>query len=317
VLLPALLTGSQLLVASAAVAFVAIFSSLSLLVGLSRQLSLCHAVFVVFGATTLSHLLSAGVPYGAALVLSALVLVPVGALVAIPTIRLSGLFLALGTFAFGALAQNLLYNNGFAFGRDAQVNLGRPSLFAGDTAFYYFVLGVVTLAVIGVELVRITRLGRILAAIGDSPEAVQSIGISPTASRVMVFCLAAFVAGIGGGLLGSLIGSVSTLSFDFFQSLVWLTVLVTAGAATFGGAVLAAVLLVAVPSVFTSAVVVEWQPVAFGIAAIVFAQAPNGIAGYIRRPDFPALARRSAWRTDRRRATERLAGAALASDGRA
>jgi branched-subunit amino acid ABC-type transport system permease component len=315
--LPAVLNGSQLLVASTAVAFVAIFASLSLLVGLSRQLSLCHAVFVVFGATTLSHLLSAGVPYVAALVLAALVLVPVGALVAIPTIRLSGLFLALGTFAFGALAQNLLYNNGFAFGRDAQVNLARPSLFAGDTAFYYFVLAVVTVAVIGVELVRITRLGRILAAIGDSPEAVQSIGVSPTASRVMVFCLAAFVAGIGGGLLGSLIGSVSTLSFDFFQSLVWLTVLVTAGAATFGGSVLAAVLLIAVPSVFTSSTVVEWQPVAFGVAAIVFAQSPNGISGYLRRPDFAALAQRSAWRTDRRRATERRAGAALAADGRA
>ena len=234
---------------------------------------------------------------------------------AIPTIRLSGLFLALGTFAFGALAQNLLYNTGFAFGRDAQVNLARPSMFAGDTAFYYFVLAVVTVAVIGVELVRITRLGRILAAIGDSPEAVQSIGVSPTASRVMVFCLAAFVAGIGGGLLGSLIGSVSTLSFDFFQSLVWLTVLVTAGAATFGGSVLAAVLLIAVPTVFTSATVVEWQPVAFGVAAIVFAQAPNGISGYLRRPAFAALAQRSAWRTDRRRAVERRAAAALAADG--
>jgi ABC-type branched-subunit amino acid transport system permease subunit len=304
-------------VASTAVAFVAIFASLSLLVGLSRQLSLCHAVFVVFGATTLSHLLSAGVPYLAALLLSALVLMPVGALVAIPTIRLSGLFLALGTFAFGALAQNLLYNNSLAFGRDAQVNLARPSLFAGDTAFYYFILAVVTVAVIGVELVRITRLGRILAAIGDSPAAVQSIGISPTASRVMVFCVAAFVAGIGGGLLGSLIGSVSTLSFDFFQSLVWLTVLVTAGAATLGGSVLAAVLLIAVPTVFTSATVVKWQPVAFGVAAIVFAQSHNGIAGYLRRPDFAELARRSAWRTDRRRATERLAGAALASDGTA
>ncbi|HVW35633.1 MAG TPA: ABC transporter permease [Acidimicrobiia bacterium] len=305
--LPAVLNGSQLLVATTTVAFVAVFASLSLLVGLSRQLSLCHATFVVFGATTLSHLLSAGIPYPAALILAALLLVPVGALVALPTIRLSGLFLALGTFAFGALAQNLLYNNGFAFGRDAQVNLARPSLFTGDTAFYYFVLAVVTVAVIGVELVRITRLGRILGAIGDSPEAVQSIGISPTASRVMVFCLAAFVAGIGGGLLGSLIGSVSTLSFDFFQSLVWLTVLVTAGAATLGGSILAAVLLIAVPAVFTAATVVKWQPVAFGVAAIVFAQAPNGIAGHLRRPDFAALAERSAWRTDRRRSAERHA----------
>lgn len=310
VVLPAVLSGSQLLTATTTVIFVAIFASLSLLVGLSKQVSLCHAVFAVFGATTLSHLLSAGAPYPLALLLSAAVLVPLGAIVSLPAIRLSGLFLALATFGFGILAQSLLFNSALAFGRDAQVSLARPSGFTGDVAFYYFALAVVVVGVVAVELVRVSRLGRLLRAIGDSPAAVQSIGVNPTASRVMVFCLAAFVAGVAGGLLGSLTGQITSFTFDYFQSLIWLTLLVAAGPATLGGSVLAAVLFIAMPAVLTSPTVVEWQPVAFGVAAIVFAQAPNGMIGWFRIPDVGELAARSAWRLDRRRAAERAAAVA-------
>jgi ABC-type branched-subunit amino acid transport system permease subunit len=290
---------------------VAVFASLSLLVGLSRQLSLCHAVFVVFGATTLSHLRHAGLPFAPALLLAGLVVVPVGALVAVPAIRLSGLFLALLTFAFGALAQNLLYNNSLIFGRRAVITLARPAAFGGDVSFYYLVLGIVTVAVVAVEGVRITRLGRVLRAIGDSPDGVQSIGISPTTSRILVFCIAAFVAGIGGGLLGSVVGTVTSGQYDMFQSLVWVTVLVTAGPASLGGAVLAAVLFAASPAIFTSRAFGDWQPVAFGISAIIFAQTANGMIGFARLPDFAALGRAAAWRLDRRRAEERLADAAV------
>jgi branched-subunit amino acid ABC-type transport system permease component len=312
VLLPARLDGARLLTATSTLGFVLVFASLSLLVGLSRQVSLCHAVFVVFGATTLSHLQSAGVPYLPALLLAGLILVPVGALLAIPAIRLSGLFLALATFGFGILAQSLLFGTSIAFGSKPLVHLQRPELFGislqGDTAYYYFVLAVVVAGLVAVEAVRVTRLGRVLRALADSPTATESLGINPTASRVLVFCVGAFLAAIAGGLLGTLTQVVNPSSFDFFQSLVWVTVLVTAGAATLGGAVLAAVLLVAVPAVFTSKAIVELQPVFFGAAAIVLAQAPNGIVGLFRKPDVPALARRSAPRLGSRRLAERLAG---------
>ncbi|HET9772874.1 MAG TPA: ABC transporter permease [Acidimicrobiia bacterium] len=300
VLLPAQLDGSRLLTATSTLAFVLVFASLGLLVGLSRQVSLCHAVFVVFGATTLSHFQEAGIPYLLALLLAGLVLVPVGALVAIPAIRLSGLFLALATFGFGVLAQYLIFGTKFAFGTKALRTLTRPELFGisfvGDRAFYYFVLALVVAGVVAIELVRVTRLGRILRALADSPTATESVGVNPTASRVIVFCLSAFLAAIAGGLLGSLTQVVNPTSFDFSQSLFWIAVLVTAGPATLGGAILSAVLLVTVPAIFTAKAVAEWQPVAFGVLAIALAQAPNGLAGLVRLPDFTALARASAWR---------------------
>ena len=305
--LPPFLNSSRMLTLSFTVAMVLLFASLSLLVGLSRQLSLCHAVFVVFGATTLAHLQSAGVPYLVALPLAALIVVPLGAALAFPAIRLSSLYLGLATFGFGILAESL-FPTGWAFGAVGFVNIDRPGFLDGDVAFYYFVLAVVAAGVVAVEVVRVTRLGRILVALADSPRAVGSMGVSPLAARVVTFCVSAFLAGLAGGLLGSLVRSVSSTSFSFFQSLLWVTVLVAAGSRTFGGVVLGAVLLVAVPATFTSQVVTEWQPVAFGALAIVFAQAPNGLVGFLGSGvDTAVLIERYRWRLGSTRGAERLA----------
>ena len=306
-MLPAGLEGRQLLTATSTLAFVLMFASLSLLVGLSRQVSLCQATFVVFGATTLGHFMDWGIPHPVALILAGLVMVPVGALVALPAIRLSGLFLALATFGFGILAQNLLFSTSLAFGGEAVVTIKRPGILQGDAAFYYFVLVVVFLGVVVVEAIRVTRLGRILRALADSPTAVESIGVIPTVPRVLIFCTSAFLAAVAGGLLGTLTQSVNPYQFDYFFSLIWLTVLVGAGAATLGGSVLAAVLLIAVPAVFTSRLVVEYQPIFFGVAAMVLAQVPNGIVGLFRLPNMSGAAARSRWRLERGPRQERVA----------
>ena len=304
--LPPLLVGSRVVTLTATVAFVLLFSSLSLLVGLSRQVSLAHAVFVVFGATNLAHLLSAGVPYVVALPLAALILVPVGAAMAIPAIRLSGLYLALATFGFGVLAQNLLFSTGLAFGADAVAVIHRPGFLRGDSSFFYFVLAVVAAGVVVVEIVRVTRLGRVLTALADSPKAVQSLAINPLSARVLAFCLSAFLAALAGGLLGSLVQVVNVQSFHAYLSLVWLTVLVAAGARTFGGSVLAAILLVGLPGVVSSSLVTTWQPIAFGVGAILLAQTSNGLVGLLRAPDFARLLEGSSDRLRSSRARERI-----------
>ena len=306
--LPWLLNPSRLLTATATLIFVLIFASLSLVVGLSRQVSLCQAVFAVFGATTLSHLLGAGVPYPLAVLAASLVIVPIGAVVAIPAIRLSGLFLALATLGFGILAQYLLFPLELAFGADSVVHIPRTGWFAGDRQFYYVVLAVVALGLIVARAVWSSRLGRTLRALADSRQAVESLGVEPTTARVLVFCLSAFLAALGGCLLGSLFQIVNLNSFDFFQSLVWVTVLVAAGSQSLAGSVLAAGLWVTLPAMASSRTVSNWLPVGFGLAAILLAQVPDGLAGVLgRRPDLEALAARRSFRLDGRRRRERLA----------
>ncbi|MEW6471492.1 MAG: ABC transporter permease [Actinomycetota bacterium] len=303
--LPPFLSGSRRLTLTAMVAFVLLFSSLSLLVGLSGQVSLAHAVFVVFGATTLAHLLTAGVPYVVALPAAALVLVPVGAALAFPAIRLSGLYLALATFGFGILAQNLLFPTALAFGQSGLVTIDRPGFLTGDLGFFYFVLAVAAAGVVAVEGLRVTRLGRVLRALADSPRAVESLGISSVTARLLAFCLSAFLAALAGGLLGTMVRSVNPESFHFFQSLVWITVLVAAGPRTFGGCLLAAALLVGLPAFVEARWFAQWQPVAFGVGAILLAQADNGLVGFFRRPDFSALVANSRRRRESTRALER------------
>lgn len=286
-LAPRFFSDTEILGLIVALAFVLVFSSLSLLVGLSRQVSLCHAVFVVFGATNMSHLQEAGLPFFAALILGALIMVPVAGLLALPAIRLSGLFLAIATFGFGVLAQGLLYLTDLAFGPEAIRSVSRPDMFfdfSDDRTYYYLVLAVVVAGVAVVEVVKVTRLGRLLRALADSPKAVQSLSVVPTASRVLVFCLSGFLAAIAGGLIASGPGSVNPATFDYFQSLLWVTVLATTGALTLGGVVLAAFFLRVVPMLFTSQTLVDWQPVVFGVAAIVLSQLPNGLATFFRVP---------------------------------
>jgi branched-subunit amino acid ABC-type transport system permease component len=311
VVLPFVVSNSRLFTATATIVYLLIFASLGLAVGRARQLALCHAVYVAFGATTMAHLLNLHVPYVAALVITGLALVPLGALVAIPAIRLSGVFLALATFGFGVLAQSLLFSSRVGFGGVGQVTLARPSLFgislAGDKAFYFFCLVVVGLGVTAIVVLSHTRLGLLTTALADSSTGFESIGLRPTTTSVLVFCASAFLAAVAGGLLGSLFHTVSLVSFDYFQSLIWVTVLVAAGAASLGGAALAAVLLVALPGLVHSRALTDYQPIIFGLGAILLAQRQNGLIGLLGSTRFDGLARRSAWRLDSSPVRERLA----------
>ncbi len=281
--IPSVAADSRITTATTAVAMLIMFSSLSLLLGLSRQISLCHAVFVALGASTLAHLQGDGWPFLPALLVAGLIVVPIAGLLAIPAIRLSGLFLALATFGFGVLFQNLLFNTSWVFGTSGQLSIERPTIFGntltGTKEFYFFVLAIAVVSVVAIELVRATRLGRLLRATADSNVAVETLGINTTAARTVVFCVSGFFAAIAGGLLAAQVTTVSTSTYTFFQSLIWVAVLVAAGSATLGGAVLATVMLVAVPAFFTNAEVINYQTMLFGIGAILLAQAPNGLVG--------------------------------------
>lgn len=309
VTVPFVIEGGKLLVATAFLAYILLFVSLGLLVGLSRQLSLCHAVFLALGTTILADLQAAGLPFPVAILLGGLAVVPLGVAVALPAIRLSGLFLALATFGFGILAQSLLFGTSIGFGATGAVSLERPEIFgvscAGDRAYYLLVLAIVVSGVAAVEAVTRTRLGRLLRALADSPLAVESLGVNPVASRVLAFALTAFLGAVSGGLLGTLYRSINTTSFDFSASLLWLTILVTAGPLTLGGQITAAALL-AMPAWFTTPALSEYQTVAFGAAAILLAQSRNGIVGLVRRPDFARLAAEGRTRLARSPVQDRL-----------
>lgn len=272
-----LMVGARLPVFTNAAIFVVLFASMVLLVNLSGQVSLCHAAFAALGAAAFSHLaVGAGLPWLVAIMGAGLVAMVLGAVVAIPAIRLSGLYLALATFGFGILLERMLYGTGFMFGGSGIRITPRPAVLglSGDVGFYYLAVTFAIAAGLLTIALRQTRLGRLLAGLAASPTALSTLGATVTVSRVLIFCLSAFMAGVAGGLLGALNGSASGIAFTPMHSLVWLAVLAAGGMGLVKPAVLGGIALAVLPYYLRP--LADYLTVLFGTVAIIAALGVNG-----------------------------------------
>ncbi len=301
-----MLVGAKLPVYSNALVFVLIFYSLHLLVHTSGQASLAHAGLVGVGAASFSHLaVGAGLPWLVAVLLAGAIAVPVGMLVAVRAIRLSGLFLALGTLGFGLLLERVAYRSDFMFGTTSTLDATRPAAFASDTAFYYVLLAFAVSGALLVAAVNRSRLGRLLRALADSPTTLTTLGLGVNITRVTVFAISAFLAGIAGSLYASQTLSATGTPFISYNSLVWLAVLVLFSMARNAAPVLAALFLTVLPAYGSGDALVEWMPVFFGLGALFVALHQAGSR--------PAGAREDRDDVESSRAAERLdAGSAAA-----
>jgi len=262
--------------------------SLGLLVRTSGIVSLCHAAFAAIGAVAFSQFaLTLHLPWVLALLLGALVVVPVAALLAIPARRLSGLFLALATFGFGIAIQELGYTRSFMFSQNYSGRpMPRPGFATGDTAYYYVVLAVFVLAAVLVAAIHRGRLGRLLRGLADSSVAVSTMGLNVAMTRVIVFCISGYLAGIAGVLYGSAVhfASYGDPFFGPFASLVLLTVLVIQPFRQPWYAV-AGIVLALIPGYLPGMSTPYWLNVMFGLAAVVLAMrgGPHAMPARLRR----------------------------------
>lgn len=267
-----MVVGPKLPVFAGALVFVPIFCSLYLLVRVSGQISLAHAGLAAVGSAAFAHLAAASdLPWLAAVLLAGVVAVPVGAIVAVPAIRLSGLYLALATFGFGLLLERVAYRTDWMFGGDSTLPAPRPAQFAGDTAFYYVLLGFAVAAAGLVALIARSRLGRLLRALAGSPTTLSTLGLGVNVTRVTVFSISAFIAGVGGALYAAQGQAATGQPFGSYASLTWLAVLVISAGARSAAPVVASIALVVVPGYVTDPALLDWLPVLFGIGAVAVA----------------------------------------------
>ncbi|WP_018502758.1 branched-chain amino acid ABC transporter permease/ATP-binding protein [Parafrankia discariae] len=235
-LVPTIQSG-HIAVWSSALINIMLFLSLGLLVRRSGQISLCHLAFAAVGAAAFGHF-SASMPWLPALVLATLVAIPVGALISIPAVRVSGVFLALATLGLGILAEQVFYTRDFMFSQSALgIEAPRPVFSLGgldlssDKGFYYLLL-VITVLVAGViTAIGHGRLGRLLEALADSPLALETHGTTSSVLKVIVFCLTAAIASLAGALNAMLFHFGVGTYYPSFSSLtlVALVVIVTIG----------------------------------------------------------------------------------------
>lgn len=279
--------GTNLTVYSSALVLVILVLSLGLLTRLSRQVSLCQYAFAAIGASSMAHFTTDhGFPWLVALLLAGLVAVPVGAIIAIPAIRLSGVFLALATLGFGILLEQMIYTQDFMFGPTAEgIKAARPSFDLGpfhagtDTGIYFVILAVVVIVGVGVAVLSETRLGKLLRAMGDSPLALETAGLNVNVTRVIVFCISAFIAAISGALTASLYTFAIGSNFPSFSSLtlVALVVVIVAGEPWY--AFIASAVIVLVPLYVTWGNIGLYITAFFGLGAVLMPAFRDKIPG--------------------------------------
>jgi ABC-type branched-subunit amino acid transport system ATPase component/branched-subunit amino acid ABC-type transport system permease component len=268
-------SGAQITAWTVTLALVILLLSLGLLVRTSGQISACQITFAAIGAVAFSRLtVTAHVPWLPALLVSGLIVVPVGLVLAIPAIRLSGLFLALSTLGFGLTVQNMFYQSSLMFGiaglpAPAPQFLGLNG--SNSNYVYYLELGFAVLAAVAVVAVEGSRLGRRLRGLSDSPRGLEALGVSAAKTRVMVFALSAFLAAIAGALLAVAYTDVDGLSFDPNNSLLYLVLIVIVFGSSPWYALVAAVGVGVIPTYVTSGDLPYYLQILFGLSAIAVA----------------------------------------------
>jgi len=287
------LASTDLSIWSNALIDIVLFLSLGLLVRTSGQISLCHLAFAAVGAAAFAHFAdSYHLPWLLALFLAALVAVPVAAIIAIPANRLSGVFLALATFGFGILLDQMLYTTGIMFGPTTSgipaprpdVSLGPWHL--GTDAGYYYVLLIVAVATVAViMLIQRGRMGRLLGALADSPTALETHGATTNVIRVLIFCISAALASMAGALTAVLFHYSVGSNYTSFTSLILvaLVVITVIGDPWYG--VLAAVGYTVVPGYVTVSNISTYLEIAFGVFAV------NQAVRSDKAPQVPRLVR--------------------------
>ena len=256
--------------------------SLVMLTGYGGQVSLAQMTFVGMGAFAMARFGAGGNPLG--LLMAPLLAAPIGALVALPALRLQGLYLALATMAFGVLAEQMLFPRSWLFGSSTR-EVSRLDVFGlsfgSEQAF--FILLAVAFAVLGilVLMLRRGRFGRLVSAMRDSPAACTTLGVNLTTTKLGVFALSAAMAGLAGAFYGGLRGSAQTNDFLMFQSLPVLLMAVIGGITTVSGALVGGLLLGLLQTQEATGPLAGLVFLFTGGAAVSLGRNPHGVAFFI------------------------------------
>lgn len=281
-----LLDGSLLRAAGAGLALAIVMLSLVLLIGFAGQISLAQLAFAGLGALAASWVpgeLGAS-PVG--LLAAAGFAGLVGAVIALPCLRLRDLYLALGTMAFALMVEQNVLGQIDGFSTNSQP-FARWGPIESDRAYFVAIAIVFVLLAWLVVALRRGEFGRRLQAMKDSPAACTTLGLDLTLTKVEVFALAAAIAGIGGFLLAGWKGTVGKDDFSLLtgtlSSLPLLLLAVVGGVTIVSGAMIGALLLVAMPQIAADyPSLSDFMILLPGLVGISLARNPDGIVSDLR-----------------------------------
>ncbi len=224
--------------------------SLNLTTGMLGQLALGHAGFMSVGAYaaalfTIHTNLDPNSIFPVSLLIGGLAAAVFGVIIGIPALRLKGDYLAIITLGFGEIIRVIITNLPFTGG--ARGLRGIPRI----TTFSYVYI-VMVLVVVAMFTLGRSRHGRAILSIREDPVAAEAAGIPTTYYKIFAFTLAAFFAGVAGGLFAHYVGVLDPKNFAFTKSIEYLVMVVLGGMGSITGAIGAAAVLTLLPEVLRS-----------------------------------------------------------------
>ena len=308
-------SGQWIDIAVRATILAVIFLSITVITGMAGQISLCQATFAGIGACATAQLATRfGVSVLVAMLIAAALSALIGALLAVPALRLGGIFLSLATFAFALFFDNVMARFDWVGGGVVPEDAPRPTIGfinfdQSDKAFLVLCLLILLVVAVLVLAVRSGTTGRYLDALRGSETAAASIGINAARARITTFALAAAIAGVGGGLLAIYERAANyDPNFVYFQSLIWVVLVVSLGSRSVEGAIQAAAGFFVFQAVILNQVV-PWlvnhvqpwysmgQPpqtlaiILLSLGAFTYAKHPEGILEFNKRKSLEAIQR--------------------------
>jgi len=246
--------------------------SLNLVVGFTGQLALGHAGFMAIGAYLSAYLSKTyHLPFILVLVLGGLLASALALIVGVPTLKLKGDYFAITTLAFGEIIKGIITNTDLIGGARGLSGIPRNTNFSW--AFIIMVLSVLVIY----NIIHSSP-GRAMISVRENEIAAEAMGINTFKYKLLAFIIAAFIAGVAGGLYAHYYTFIQPQSFNFMKSIEILTFVVFGGMGSLSGSVIATFILTALPEALRS--LQDFKNIIYPIALIVLMIfRPEGLLG--------------------------------------
>ncbi len=274
-----------------ALIFIVLGLGLNIVVGLAGLLDLGYVAFYAVGAYAYALLnFHFGLSFWAALPLGAGLGAVFGILLGIPVLRLRGDYLAIVTLGFGEIIRLILENwDDLSHGPSGIANIPGPTLF-GDVLsrsdstvlIYYVIIAMLVFTIFVVNRIQNSRLGRSWLALREDEIACQAMGIDRMKTKLAAFAVGATWAGMAGVVFAAKSGFINPKSFEFWESVLILSIVVLGGQGSILGVILAAFVLKLLPEYVR--ILGEYRMLLFGAAMVLMMLfRPQGFISNVRR----------------------------------
>lgn len=261
--------------------------SLNVINGYSGQFNIGHAGFFGIGAYASAILsIKLGLPFWVALPVSGVLASLVGLVVALPTLRLRGIYLAIVTLGASEIIRLIALNwQDLTGGPNGLRGIPAPLLFGFKISrsqhYYYIFLVLAVLFFFVTRRIIASRVGRAWISIREDETAARSLGVETARYKALNFMYGAFWAGIAGGAFAPYFKFISSDMFSLDEGFNILSMVIIGGQGTLAGPVAGAVIVNLLTEILRP--VSQYRLIVYAILIIVMMWLrPQGLVGASR-----------------------------------